>query len=85
MNERRVKLIADLIKHLEDMDGEEMKGMLEPKVEEKMEVVEEPMAEEPKDKGPMEVLAEKGTDAPSMEEDEELSDEEFEEMLNMSK
>lgn len=74
MHDRRAKLIAELIKHLEDMDGEELKSGL-PQPEPEPEAV---------------MVAEVGEEAPeevpnaNPGEEEELEDEEFEELMKLS-
>lgn len=70
MDARRARLIAEVVKHLEDLDGEELGGMA-PKAEVEIEVEKKPEAE-------MEI---EGDKAPMGED--ELTDEEFEERLKM--
>lgn len=94
MDSRRAKLIAEVIKHLESMDGEALKGEMNPPME--MAVSEGGMGKdeenpmellegaEPKE-GPMEMLAAKGDDPKSEMADDEMSDEELEELANMGK
>lgn len=89
MNERRAKLIAEVVKHLEALDGEELGSMMKPEKPEGEMAVE--IEVEPKEegemsgkKGPMEELLGKKVDAPKMEDgDEEMSDEDFEERLKL--
>lgn len=88
MNDRTLKAIAGLIKHLENMDGDELKSHMEPKAVEIE--IEKPMdGEMPKD-GPMDKLMAKAgeeSEAPPMPEqvddDEEMDDEDFEEMMKL--
>lgn len=83
MDSRRARLIAEVIKHLEDMDATHLKGeMAPPPVEEEVAVEAEP-AVEASDKGPMEMLADKGRDPASDVQDEEMSDEELEELARL--
>jgi hypothetical protein len=95
MDSRRAKLIAEVIKHLESMDGEALKGEMNPPME--MAVSEGGMGKDEKnpmemlegteksEKGPMEMLADKGDDPKSEMADDEMSDEELEELANMGK
>lgn len=93
MNERRANLIAELIKHLETLDGDELQSKMGPaKVEIDLEG-KVPMEKTPmdKEKGPMEMMvAEGGGAGPKMVKgddvskdvnNEEMDDDEFEEMM----
>lgn len=98
MNDRRMKMVAGLIKHLEDMDGDELSQSLKPSVAQ--DIQSDPKGpEDMKDgvmpganygdghKGPMEILAEKGSDPKSLSADkkdeDEVDDDEFEELMKM--
>jgi hypothetical protein len=75
MNERNMRMIAELIKHLEALDADDIKSEMAPKVTE-VEISAEPMeGMEMEGDQPKEV-----TDP-----EEELSDEDFEDLLNQSK
>lgn len=94
-NARRMRLIAELMKHLEDLDSEDLGSAMKPK-----DAVPQGMVDgaEPKgaevtvakvgvsgDKGPMEKLMEDSEGgapkSPEQEDEDELSDEDFEDLI----
>ena len=91
MNERRARLLAEMLKHLEDLDGEELKKGMQP-IEEPpmdsgvdMEMMDVDVVDAPEE-GPMEALLEEETDeetTPAPDED-EMDDEELEELMRQN-
>jgi len=82
----RAKLLAEILRHLEQMDGEELHEKMQPPKAVGVEVTElKPMdQDENKEKGPMEELME--AKEPENKQDEEPNDEELEELFkNFSK
>lgn len=79
MESRRAKLIAEVIRYLEDLDGEELKGGMNPEVPGEM----------PPVGGDVAVLAEKPGEMPGMEPKvaevgEDLDDDELDELSKLS-
>lgn len=103
MDPRRARIIDALLQHMEGMDSEDLKGKMMPKmpmqgVEIEIEGKGDPsemmdkvsgMMGGPKEKGPMELLQEKGTDPKSAmpdadcNDDDEMSDDDLEELMKM--
>lgn len=88
MENRRARIIAEVIKHLEDMDGEMLKSSMEPpaSMEDEAEVsmeMEEESAETPNVDGPMNKLVDGAGDSESdaPDDEDEMDDEEMEEFL----
>ena len=85
MESRRAKLIAELIQYLEGMDADELGASMKPQ-ESVVELEVEPASVHKAEvamgaegeKGPMEMLAAKGSD-PMSEEDDEMDDDEMRE------
>ncbi len=89
MDSRRARLIAEVISHLEDLDGQGLKGQMEPEKgammmiegSPKEEAMESP--EEEAKEGPDMMVKEHGTDPKSDEQDQELTDEDLEELAKL--
>jgi hypothetical protein len=89
MDNRRIRMIAELIKHLEGMDGEELKGKMTPVA---IEVeAESPEMEQKVADGPMARLAaDAGGGSPKpvepgdMGDEDEMDDDEFAEMMKLN-
>ncbi len=81
MNERRLKLIAELLKHLEEMDANELGEMAKPKEEVAAVMVEGEAPPMAGDAGPMEKLAEGSAPMPMDDEDDLDDDEDWDDDL----